>query len=87
MEPIEITEDGWLKAPLEKKVEEEIPSPLSLNGAADRHARLDEFRIGFDWKFYKRYQPRRVRVEGDTLVLQAQGGNPAESSTIMTASM
>ena len=83
LEPIEITEDGWLKAPLEKKVEEEIPSPLSLNGAADRHARLDEFRIGFDWKFYKRYQPRRVRVEGDTLVLQAQGGNPAESSPMM----
>ena len=55
LEPIEITEDGWLKAPLEKKVEEEIPSPLSLNGAADS-SRLDEFRIGFDWKFYKRYQ-------------------------------
>lgn len=83
LEPVEMTGDGWLKAPLGKKVEKPIACPLPLSGDIDHRAQLDKFRIGYEWKFYKQYDARRVHVGSKGMVMQAQGNDPAESSPMM----
>lgn len=85
LEPVELTTDGWLKAPLGGKVEDEIPCPLPAWGTYDFGERLKEFRVGLEWKFYKHYRPGRFRSAPGTLVLEARGSNPSESSPMMFA--
>lgn len=83
LEPVEFTKDGWLKAPLGKKVVEPICCPLPLAGKKEGDAPLDKFRIGYDWKFYKQYDARRVHTDSEGMVMKAQGNNPAESSPML----
>ena len=44
---------------------------------------LSEFRLGLDWKFYKAFNPERVKVEDGVLTLQAQGTDPGTSAPLM----
>ena len=83
LEPVQITEDGWLEAPLGRKAEEKIACPIPLASEWKNCDRLKEFRIGLDWKFYKQYEPGRFSIKDSMLMLKAQGSNPAESSPIM----
>ena len=83
MEPVEWTEDGWLKAVESTDIEEEIEAPLPQTPHIDRKARLGEFRLGLDWKSYKAFEPHRMSVENGVLTLQAKGSVPAESSPLM----
>ncbi len=82
LEPVEITEDGWLEAPMGTTVDESIPAPLPLIPVQDRQDRLNEFSL-LDWKFYKQYRPERIQTAERVLTLYAQGENPAESSPMM----
>lgn len=83
MEPVEITDDGWISAPLGSGVEAPIPAPIDLRMEPDRHSRLGEFRIGLDWKFYKDYDPQRIRREKDVLLMKGKGTDPAGSSPML----
>lgn len=83
MEPVEITDDGWISAPLGSGVEAPIPAPIDLRMEPDRHSRLGEFRIGLDWKFYKDYDPQRIRREKDALLMKGKGTDPAGSSPML----
>lgn len=83
MEPVFIDEEGWLRRKEEVDVAKPIAAPLRTVPLPDRKARLDEFRIGLDWKFYKSYKPERLSVEGKTLTLAAEGNSPADSSPLM----
>ncbi len=49
----------------------------------DRHAHLDEFRIGLDWRFYKRFIPERVHIKDHTLTLEGRGNNLSSSAPLM----
>jgi len=83
LEPIEITEDGWLKAPLGTAIEQPIRKPITSQIAGDRRERLTEFRVGLDWRYYKKYDPKRLSVNNNVLTMKAQGVNPAESAPLM----
>lgn len=83
MEPIEITPDGWLKAPTGTAIEQPIRKPVASEKAADRRNFLNEFRVGLDWKYYKNYDPDRVMVKDHVLAMKAQGATPAESAPLM----
>ncbi len=83
LEPVQITEDGWLKAPSGKETEGMIPCPLPSARKQQPGDKLNEFRIGFDWKFYKQYDPARFTLKDGILTLKAQGSNPAESSPML----
>lgn len=83
MEPVVMTEDGWFKTVEGVDIEKPIAVPLPLGETIDRKARLGEFRIGLDWKFYKSYEPERLKVENNTLTMKAKGTQPGNSSPIM----
>jgi len=83
LEPVDITKDGWLKAPLGTAIEQPIPKPISSQKSKDRREFLNQFRIGLEWKYYKNYNAQRTIVNDGKLTLRAQGTNPAESAPLM----
>lgn len=83
LEPIELTSDGWLKAPTGRGIENPIPSPAKSDSIVDRLAHLNEFRIGLDWRFYKQYDTSRFLTSSGVLTLKAQGHTPQESSPVL----
>lgn len=84
MEPVFLTEDGWLKAPLGDAVDKDIPIPLTAHGVAyDKTQSLGGFRIGKEWKFYQAYDPKRCLLEKDALTMEAKGASPAEAAPLL----
>lgn len=83
LEPVYLTEDAWLKAPLGTKIEVPIHKPISSQKRTNRRDSLHKFRIGLDWKFYKHYDPTRTKTNGNILTMRAQGTNPSESAPLM----
>ena len=83
LEPVELTVDGWLKAPTGDRANDPIALPLPMSEADVPARPLQDFRVGYDWKFYKRYEPARFRTGKEALTLCAQGDNPASSSPIL----
>ena len=60
-----------------------MPLPLKTQLLTDRHARLNEFRIGLDWRFYKRWIPERVHIKDNTLTLEGRGNSLGASAPLM----
>jgi beta-xylosidase len=62
-----------------------VNGPLDQRSLArqERSKRLSEFRLGLDWKFYKAFNPERVKVADGVLTLQAQGTDPGTSAPLM----
>lgn len=83
MEPVEITKDGWLKAPSGTAIERPMPKPIKSQQTIDRLAQLNKFRIGFDWKFFEAYAPDRTSSNNGVLILKAQGDTPHESAPML----
>jgi xylan 1,4-beta-xylosidase len=83
LEPVEFTSDGWLKASTGTKIEKPIRQPVPSQKQIDRLARLNEFRIGLDWKFYKKFDSGRQSVNNNVLTLKAQGKTPQESAPLL----
>ena len=83
MEPVELGEDGWFHPVEGIDIERPITAPLPQTPAVDRKARLGEFRVGLDWKFYKAYDPDRVQVENGVLTMKGKGTKAADSSPMM----
>ncbi|WPU98424.1 family 43 glycosylhydrolase [Mucilaginibacter sp. cycad4] len=82
LEPIQITLEGWLKAPTGTGIEKPLAKPVK-GPAKDRLANLNDFRIGLDWKYYKKYDPDRAMVQDHALTLKAQGDNPQDSAPLL----
>lgn len=89
MEPVELTNDKWFRPVLHdvngNSVDPSmtISAPLPLIKNIDNKARLNEFRIGYEWKFYKNYNPQRVNIKDKTLTLSAKGDKAGNSSPLM----
>ncbi len=83
LEPVVLGEDGWFHPVEGLDIEGPIEAPLPLTPDVDRHSRLGEFRIGLDWKFYKSFDPDRVKVENGVLTMQGRGRTAADSSPMM----
>ncbi|MBN2069678.1 MAG: family 43 glycosylhydrolase [Opitutales bacterium] len=87
LEPVEWTADGWVKA---SGYDVARPIPLPEGGIAVAHGQAlsDDFsrnKIGLQWKFF---QPRsnyteRYRYEDGSLVLEAEGNSPKDSSPLL----
>lgn len=82
LEPVELGEDGWWHSLGPNIVEGELPAPLPQH-PYDRKARLGEYRIGLDWKYYKDFDPSRAVIKDGVLTLKAQGTDPSNSAPIM----
>lgn len=84
MEPIEITADGWLKATMGRDVDLPIRKPIQVKAVDYSFTRmLPLFRIGKEWKGLLDYVPNRYTIKDGTMVVQAQGNNPASSSPLL----
>lgn len=83
LEPVELGEDGWFTAPLGTRIEKPIAKPIASQKVIDRKTCLNQFRIGLDWKYYKRYDPNRLQVNNGVLTMQAQGDSPDSSAPMM----
>lgn len=87
LEPLKMNKDGWLEAPVGTGIEKPLKMPFKNTTPTDRLARLSEFRVGLDWKYYKQYDASRTTLDSNgTLLLKAQGKNPAESAPLMFVS-
>lgn len=82
LEPVKLNDEGWFESYGRNIVEGPLAAPLPLK-PFDRKARLGEFRVGLDWKYYKDFDPSRAAVSDGTLTLRAQGSSPADSAPIM----
>ena len=83
LEPISIGADGWLVAPLEAKMDQPIQAPLPLMQRYDRYDKLPDFRIGREWKYYKKYDSSRASVKRGILTLQAQDSTVHSSAPLL----
>lgn len=83
LEPVQFTTDGWIKAPTGRGIERPMVKPAKSTKPADRLSKLNEYRIGLDWKFYKKYDPERASVNNGVLTLKAQGSTPHESAPML----
>ena len=83
MEPIYLGQDGWFHRYDQVDVALPIDAPIKNLANIDHHARLSEFRLGLEWKFYKAFDPNRVKVNKGELILKAQGNSPGTSAPLM----
>ncbi len=83
LEPLEMTDDGWLFAPLGDDIEKPIKKPIASQKRIDRLALIDQFRIGLDWKFFEEYLPKRAEFKEGVLTLNAKGDSPSESAPML----
>lgn len=83
LEPVELTSDGWLKAPSGEAIEKPLSKPIRSDKVIDRLAQLNKFRIGLDWRFYKQFDTTRYSVNNGVLTLKAQGKTPQESAPLL----
>ncbi len=96
LEPIELTADGWLKAPTGADVDKPLPLPV-MEGKKNQKQdvvlvsscggesvnRLSEFRIGREWRGMLDFDASRFRVQDDVLSFVGQGSNPGTSSPLL----
>lgn len=83
IEPVTLTQDGWLKAGSGRQIERPIQKPIISHTKGDYRNTLKDFQIGLNWKFYKQYDPKRISVDNRVLTMKAQGANPADSAPMM----
>lgn len=83
LEPVEITKDGWLKAPTGSAVQLPVKKPVKSQIIVQPYAHLNKFRIGLEWKFYKKYNAERTSFNDGVLTLKAQGKTPQESAPLL----
>lgn len=83
LEPVTFLPNGWIEAPTGKRVALPITKPVKGSKSVDRLAHLDEYRIGLDWKFYKKYNADRISLKNGVLTLKAQGATPHESGPML----
>ena len=90
MEPLEMTPDGWFR-PLcadregtsaDPVVAFSVPLPTWCPEKSKKDM-LNEFRLGFEWKFYKEYAPERLSVDNHSLTMTAKGRTVGSSSPLL----
>lgn len=86
LEPVQWTEDGWVKA-MGYDVSQPIPMPEGGEAVNGEYALSDDFstdRIGTQWTFFFPPSPYqdRYRYENGALVLKTQGTNPKDCSPL-----
>lgn len=86
LEPMQWTDDGWI---VRKGYDTGMPIPIPDGGEALPHgsALSDDFsenRLGVQWRFFAGGETEfeRIRYDDNTLVLQAKGHSPADSSPL-----
>ena len=84
LEPIEITSDGWLKAPTGINVDNPLPLPVKGSVSLDDFTnRLSSFCIGKEWRGLLDFETSRFKVKNNVVKIKAQGDNPASSSPLL----
>jgi beta-xylosidase len=86
LEPVEWTDDGWVKAS-GFDVAKPVPVPPGGLAVPPGLAFSDDFRtnkIGVQWSFFRNYAPiaQRFRYEENSLVLNATGSSPKDCSPL-----
>lgn len=82
MEPIRINDSGWIEAPVGDKIDLPLPSPVQIQKFPISN-RLNEFRIGLEWKFYDNYHPNRFIKTNDCLIMKGQGNDLGASAPLL----
>jgi beta-xylosidase len=83
IEPVEITDDLWLSAPSGTAIERPMAKPVASHETVDRLRHLGEFRIGFEWKFFKNFGQGRASYNNGAMTLKADGNNPHDSAPLL----
>jgi len=86
MEPLILGDDLWFHPVVVDSLGQSgdpcgrFEAPIQpMHPVASKEERLNEFRIGKEWRFYKKYNPGKVSVNNGDLTLQAEGSSPGSS--------
>lgn len=83
LEPVYITPDGWINAPTGAEIDKPIKSPMGSIKKPGWKDKLNEFRIGYEWRFYKSYDSTRTSFNNGVLTMKAQGKSLQESAPLL----
>lgn len=90
MEPVTLGEDLWFHPVIVDSLGrsgdpcDAIEAPIQpMHPYETKEARLNDFRIGKEWRFYKEFNPGKLSVENGELTLQAEGTSPGNSAPML----
>lgn len=83
LEPVFMNTERWIVAPTGALVDKPLRTPLSLGEKVSRKDILNEFRIGFEWRFYKNYDSTRISFNNEILTMRALGKSLHESAPLL----
>ena len=85
MEPIEWTDDGWFKVPEGTDVASPNVKPAGVK-VTDGMPLSDDFsgdNLDIQWHSYRDFEPERLTLTGNSLVVQAKGKTPTNCSPLL----
>jgi xylan 1,4-beta-xylosidase len=83
LEPVEWTADGWLKSKAGKDPAGPIAAPKLPSAPLPPMELSDNFagpNLGIQWGFWDGYDPSRVQLKDNSLILKAKGTSPEDSN-------
>lgn len=84
MEPVELTADGWLRAPVGSGVDRGLSVPLRpQDNGFDYAGALARFRIGMEWKVWQHYDAARYNVADSAITIMGRGTTPGSSHPLL----
>ncbi len=90
LEPVILDEEGWFRPVVVDSLGRSgdpcgvFEAPIQpMHQVASKEERLNEFRIGKEWRFYKSYNPDKVSLNNGELTLAAEGSSPGNSTPML----
>ena len=85
LEPVILTEDKWLRAPLDTDVDKPIPSPIGTFQMSKMEENVPLIRLGLDWRCHGDYNPSRYHLLGNTLKVEGDSIHIFDRSLLLFA--
>jgi xylan 1,4-beta-xylosidase len=83
LEPVVLTEDKWLRAPVDLNVDKPIPSPFGTIQISEKNENLPLFRLGLEWRLHGNYTPSRYHLQGNSLKVKGDSSHVFDGSPLL----
>ncbi len=75
IEEVRLNKDGWFEPVSSRRYE--------LGHHLVDNALLSQFRVGLEWKFYRRFEPERLEFQDGALTMQGRGHDASDSYPLL----
>lgn len=85
LQPVEWTTDNWAKIAEGTKTESKILKPFvgPLKSPLSLSDNFNQSTLGFQWKFYKDYDPSRYKLIDNSLIISGRGSTMSDCSPLL----